>query len=97
VVNLLDAPSTFNHSEAGDLPLQLDSGRSKDVLASFHIRGGPSFNQSIGSSNSNINTLRSSGGWMTSTLDETEKAEEELKRELKKAKVRKSMYRGVCC
>jgi hypothetical protein len=35
----------------------------------------------------NSDALRSSGGWMNSTLDETEKAEEELKRELKKAKV----------
>ena len=58
------------------------SGRSKDVLAAYHIRGGPPLNQSISS-----NGLLSSGGWMASTLDEAEKAEEELKKELKKAKV----------
>ena len=69
-------------SDSNESSGRLCSGRSKDVLASYHIRGGPPLNQSISS-----NGLLSSGGWMASTLDEAEKAEEELKRELKKAKV----------
>lgn len=69
--------------------MQPGSSRSKDVLSSYHIRTGGSSLRPVPSMGSSVNSdaLRSSGGWMNSTLDETEKAEEELKRELKKAKV----------
>ena len=76
--------------------MQPGSSRPKDVLSSYHIRTGGSSLRPVPTS---IDALRysSSGGLMTSTLDETERAEEELKRELKKAKVHDGWLAGSLC